>query len=175
MAAYDPTSPAPRPPRKLWKPELRDILEWYEENLCKADLVDPRGMRVRFAAERFPHLVKLLDPISKREVRRPQNVVEAIRSGVKGNADFGGYDTERAKTLPWIPLLVTEPSQILEVIEPTLWEKPGDTLIVKEFDKEGYRRKVLVCRKVGSGLLVPITSHPSDKKGFGKSYRQVWP
>jgi hypothetical protein len=172
---YDPKNPPPRPPHKLWKPQLKDILAWYEENLCELELFDPRGKMVKFSPERFPHLIKLMDAESGQEVRRPQNVIEAIRSGEKCNDDFGGFDDERAKTLPWIPIVVKEPSQILEVVEPTLWEKPGDTLIVKEFEKQGYRNKVLVCRRVGSGLLVPITSHPSDKKGFGKSYKKVWP
>jgi hypothetical protein len=175
MTNYVPTDPPPRPPAKLWKPDLRDILFRYEENLCNADLIDPRGMRVKFAPERFPHLIKLMDAASGQEVRKPQKEVEAIRNGLKGNADFGGYDIERAKTLPWILPLISEPSSILEVAEPTLWEKPGDTLIVKEFEKPGYRKKVLVCRRVASGLLVPITSHPLNKDRFGKSYKVVWP
>jgi hypothetical protein len=175
MSNYDPNSPPPRPPAKLWKPDLQDILEWYEQHLCGMDLFDPRGIRVRFAPERFPHLIKLLDASSGQEVRKPQKEVEAIRQGLKRNADFGGYDVERAKTLPWIPLVVAEPSSILEVAEPSLWAKPGDTLLVKEFEKHGYRKKVLVCRRVGSGLLVPITSHPLDKDRFGKSYKIVWP
>ncbi len=167
--------PAARPPQKLWKPQIADILAWYEENLCGVELYDPRGKRVRFSPERFPHFIKLLDSTTGFDVKRPQKEVEAIREGRKGNADYGGYDTERARTLPWIPSTVQEPSQIFEVSEPDLWGKVGDTLIVKEFDKPGYRRKILVCRSINEHLLVPITSHPSDKKNLGKAYKQVWP
>jgi len=173
--SYDPKSPPPRPPAKFWKPNLCDILEWYEENLCGADLFDPRGIRVRFAPERFPHMVKLMDATSGKEVTSPQKIVELIRLGKAGNAEFGGYDIERARTLPWILPVISEPTQILEVENPTLWTKPGDTLIIKEFEKSGYRRKVLVCRRVNSGLLVPITSHPLNKENAGKAYKVVWP
>lgn len=167
--------PASRPPQKLWKPQIEDILAWYEENLCGVVLYDPRGKRIKFSPERFPHFIKLLDRATGLDVRRPQEEVDAIRAGRKGNADYGGFDVERARTLPWIPSTIQAPSQILEVAEPSLWGKPGDTLIVKEFDKTGYRRKVLVCRTISEHLLVPITSHPSDKKSFGKTYKQVWP
>ena len=167
--------PASRPPQKLWKPQLKDILAWYEENLCGVVLYDPRGKQIKFAPERFPHFIKLLDSITRSDVKRSQKEVEAIRAGTKGNADYGGYDVERARTLTWIPSMIQEPSQILEVAEPELWAKVGDTLIVKEFDKVGYRRKILVCRTINEHLLVPITSHPSDKKSLGKAYKQIWP
>jgi hypothetical protein len=168
--------PPPQPPQKLWKHELCDILAWYEHNLCGVDLRDPRGKRVSFSSDRLPHLVKLLNKESGKEAKGAQKIVEAIRRGEKTNQDFGGYDAERAQTLTWIPLLIVEPTLILEVVERTIWEKPGDTLLVKEFNKHGYRHKVLVCRQVGDNLLVPITCHPRDhKKKFGKAYRVVWP
>jgi hypothetical protein len=175
MCKEHPVRPASRPPQQLWKTQIEDILAWYEENLCGVELYDPRGKRIKFSPERFPHFIKLLDPVTRKDVSRPQKEVEAIRLGKKGNADYGGYDGERARTLPWIPSIVQEPSQILEVAEPSFWGKPGDTLIVKEFVKWGYRRKILVCRTINENLLVPITSHPSDKKSLGKAYKVVWP
>jgi len=162
------------PPQKLWKHELADIFAWYQTNLCEAELYDPRGHRLIFAPERFPHMIKLLIKGSDREVNAPQDVVKAIQNGTRGNADFGGYDAERAQTLTWIPQIIQQPSMILEVTEKTLWEKPGDTLYVKEFEKRGYRHKILVCRTVGEARLAPVTSHPRKGDRFSPSYTIVW-
>jgi hypothetical protein len=164
-----------RPPQKLWMHELYDMLCWYENNLCAAQLVDPRGAQHMFSPERFPHMIKLLKFNSEKEVDNPQQVVMAIRNREKRNSDFGGYDTERAQTLPWIIPTILRPTAILEVVERTLWEKPGDTLYLKEFEKKGYRHKVLVCRTVGQLRYVPVTCHPRSDGRIGKAYRVIWP
>jgi hypothetical protein len=171
----NPQNPAdPAPPGRLWHQELCDLLGWYEENLCHADLIDPRGHRVIFSLERFPHCIKLLKNGSLDEVSKPQKVAIAIREGRAKNADFGGFDHERAETLTWIPEIIRSPTKILEVVERTIWEKPGDTLYVKRFNKRGYPYKVLVCRKVGNQLLAPVTSHPRDHDRYSKAYAVVW-
>jgi hypothetical protein len=163
-----------KPPNRLWKHQLPEMLAWYKENLCDVDLRDPRDNRLIFSLERFPHMIKLLRRGSDLEVERPQKVIRAIMEGTKSNGDFGGYDEERAQTLTWIPLIISEPSMILEVVEKTLWEKPGDTIYVKEFDKRGYRHKILVCRTVGTSRLAPITSHPRTDGKFSTAYKIVW-
>lgn len=176
MSSYDPKNAPPRPPQKLWSIDLCDILTWYENNLCSECLADPRGKEIFFSPERLPHLIHLLNPVSKKEVKGAQKEVEAIREGRKTNADYGGYDPERAQTLSWLPILIREPTQILQVAEQTLWEKPGDTILVKEFDKHGYRQKILVCRTVGANRLTVVTSYPRDhRKRFNKAYQKVWP
>jgi hypothetical protein len=169
----DPPQIVEAPPPRLWLHDLREMLAWYEQNLCNADLRDPRGHRVKFSPERFPHLIKLLRRASNKEVNEPQKVVNAIRTGTKCNADFGGYHTERFQGLSWMPCVISRPTKILEVV--TLFEKPGDTLYVKQFNKAGYKFKVLVCRRVGPSLLVPVTCHPRDHDRYGEGFRQVWP
>ncbi len=163
------------PPAKLWKHDLADILQWYEYNLCSQELIDPRGYRILFAPERFPHLIKLLKPGSEKEITEPQKHTNAIRCGNKCNADYGGYHAERAQTLTWIPAIILRPTMILEVTEKTIWEKPGDTVYVKEFDKKGYRHKLLVCRTLKHQRLAVVTSHPRDYFKIGKGYKIVWP
>jgi hypothetical protein len=172
--ANNPIKP-PKPPGRLWCTELSDLLRWYEENLCKAEIIDPRGHRVLFSLERFPHCIKLLKKDSLREVENPQKVALAIQEGRLKNSDFGGFDYERAQTLTWIPEIIRGPTKILEVVERTIWEKPGDTLYVKEFDKRGYKYKLAICRKAGKRLLVPVTSHPREHDRFSKAYAVVWP
>ncbi len=38
--------------------DMRDLLRWYQLNLCQAEITDPRGYRVRFLTENFVHLIK---------------------------------------------------------------------------------------------------------------------
>lgn len=168
------TIAVPKPPQRLWKHQLPELLDWYLRNLCEVELRDPRGKQLIFSPERFPHMIKLLRFGSTSEVNHPQKIVRAILEGTKSNPDFGGYDTERAQTLTWIPSIVREPSMILEVVEKTIWEKPGDTIFVKEFDKNGYRHKILVCRTAGNSRLAPITSHPRANSRFSSAYKIVW-
>ena len=163
-----------KPPSRLWHTELCDLLHWYEGNLCAPQLIDPRGCRVVFSLERFPHLIKLLRKDSSKEVLEPQKQASAIRDGSKRNCDFGGYNTDRAQTLAWIPPIILRPSMIVEVVERTIWEKPGDTLYLKQFDKPGYRYKVLVCRTVGEKRLAPVTCHPKENARLSKAYRITW-
>jgi hypothetical protein len=177
MASNPPGVPIERPPQRIWLHELRDILAWYEQNLCAVELRDPRGHIVRFSLERFPHFIKL-EPKAGKALRKAQKHVSEIKDGSKCNADFGGYSEERVQTLPWIIPIIARPTKILELAaQPLIGDKKaGDTLYVKEFQRAGpqYRFKVLVCRRVGKTLLVPITCHPRDHDRF-TNYRQVWP
>jgi hypothetical protein len=170
---------AERPPDRIWHHDLRAMLEWYEQNLCNVKLVDPRGHTVRFSIERFPHSIKLLRKNSTLEVNNPKKQALAIRAGAKTNADFGGYDTERVQTFPWVIPIIQRPTKIFELrAQPLIGpDKAGDTLYVKEFDPTGrkYKFKVLVCRRVGATLLVPVTCHPRDSDHYPAHYNQVWP
>jgi len=51
---------------------------------------------------------------------------------------------------------------------------PGEELYVKEFEKPGYRYKVLVCKRVGPRLLVPVSSFPRGKLKLLKE-NILWP
>jgi hypothetical protein len=162
------------PPGKIWLHDLREMLAWYCQNLCSVDLRDPRGHRVLFAPERFPHLIKLRQKDSSKGVNKPKKVVEQIRYGIKSNDDFGGYEAHRAQTLSWLPPIIQRPTAIIEVTRLFKEEKPGDTLYIKQFDKDGYKFKILVCRRVGESVLVPITCHPRTDNRFGEGYKIVW-
>lgn len=167
-------------PNRIWLHELSELLTWYEENLCAVGARDPRDHFVKFSPERFPHLIKLRRKGSTKEVKNPLKQVNAIRDKKKGNADFGGYECERAQTFPWILPAIQRPTKILELVAQSLIgdEKAGDVLYVKEFDntQRRYRFKIVVCRKVGPKLLVPVTCHPRDHARYPPTqYRQIWP
>lgn len=159
-----------KPVPKLQIYDLLDLLEWWESNLCGQQFIDPRGWEIRFSVERFPHFIKLLKE-SGRDVDRPQNEIEDIKKKIKSNGDYGGYQQERAATLSWLPQMIKRPTFIVE--NAGLF-RGGDTLYIKEFDKQGYKYKVLVCRTIKEGLLVPVTSHPKEKAKFAKD-KILWP
>jgi hypothetical protein len=177
MAANPLGAPLERPPQRIWLHDLREILAWYEQNLCAVELRDPQDHVVRFSLERFPHFIKL-EPKGGGELKKPRKQVEAIKSSTKSNADFGGYSADRVQTLPWVTAIIARPTKILELASQPLIgdKKAGDTLYVKEFQRIGpkYRFKVLVCKRISNTLLVPITCHPRDHDRF-TNYRQIWP
>ena len=161
---------AERPPPKLAISEPAELLEWFEENLCEPTLKDPRGHRVAFDIGRFPYMVKLLDKEGTK-LKKPMRAAAAIKRGELTRHDFGGMDAERAQTLSWIPATVLRPTFIAR--NNTL-SVPGDELYIKEFDKPGYRYKVLICKRMSGGLLVPVTSYPREKIGRLTDYL-LWP
>jgi hypothetical protein len=152
---------AESPPLKLQTFDLAELLAWYEQNLCACTLKDPRGHEVRFDTCRFAYMIKLRSKTGKK-VKKPSKTAEQIRARKLGNCDFGGFDAERAATLPWIPMIILRPTLIATNKNLLI---PGDELYVKELDKAGYRYKVLYCRRVSATLLVPVTSFPRSKIG----------
>ena len=167
-------------PERLWLHDLREILAWYEQNICAVEFRDPRGHQVKFSSDRFPHLIKLLQRGSDLEVVNPQKHVLAIKTGAKAYQDYGGYDEERVQTLSWTPAIILRPTRILELVAQPLVgpKKAGDTVYIKQFANTRcrYKFKILVCRRVGATLLVPVTCHPHEHDHYStKQYKQVWP
>lgn len=161
---------AERPPLKLQIHGLAGLLAWYEKNLCGCTLRDPRGHEVKFDIGRFAYMIKL-KTLSGKKVRKPSKIAERIKSGKMTNADFGGFDEERAATLSWIPSIILRPTFIATNKNLLI---PGDELYLKELDKSGYKYKVLYCKRVSDRLLVPVTSFPRSKIG-GLAGGILWP
>jgi hypothetical protein len=158
------------PPPKLLVSDLAELLTWYEENLCRVTLRDPRGHQVRFDISRFAYMIKLRSKEGKK-LAKPRRIAERIKKHELANQDLGGFDVERAQTLPWIPAIITRPTLIATNKNLLI---PGDELYVKEFEKRGYRYKVLYCKRVSESLLVPVTSFPRTRIGvLGQS--TLWP
>jgi hypothetical protein len=156
------------PPSKLLITDLAELLKWFEENLCGKCFRDPRGHEVRFDCSRFPYMIKLVNTHGQK-LNKPAKIVERIKAGKLGNADFGGYSVERAHTLCWIPATILRPTYIARNKSLVV---PGQELYVKEFEKRGYKYKVLHCIRVSDRLLVPVSSFPRSKLG---SLEIIWP
>jgi hypothetical protein len=149
------------PPARCPATALCDLLEVYE-GFGPQDIRDPRGHRILFTAlDRFPHLIDLKEADGKTDLRQPQREVERIKRGEKDNSHFGGYHALRAATLTWIPATVRFPTVI--AVRSFLLSRPGNELYYKHFDKFGGKMTVLVCRRVGPELLVPVTWYPIDR------------
>lgn len=149
------------PPARVISTDLRELLAFYD-GLCTDDIRDPRGHRVLLSPERFPHLIDLKEPNGRDDVRNPQKEVVKIRSGERSNSHFGGFQGERAETLSWIRATVEFPTMIV-VRSLIKGIHAGKELYYKEFDRFGGKLTLLVCRRVGPELLVPVTWFPKDR------------
>jgi len=157
-------------PARLLVHGLGELFRWYETNLCGRTLLDPRGHTVVFDPGRFPYLVKLRNQRGGK-VSKPLKVVNKIKCNQLSNEDFGGFDPERAQTLPWLIPMILRPTLIVANLHLYV---PGDESYIKEFDKEGYRYKTLVCRRISERPLVPVTSFPMSKLKLEKR-SVIWP
>jgi hypothetical protein len=168
-------------PARIWLHDLREMLKWYEDNLCGAEFTDPREDQVKFPIERFLHFIKLRQKGSLREITKDaQKHIEAIRSGTKTLADYHDYELYRVQTFPQLSATVLRPTKILELIaQPLLGPKrKGDTLYVKQFANVSLncRFKILVCRRVGPRLLNAIASHTHSFGEYpAREYKQIYP
>ncbi len=148
---------------------LQTVLEWYEINLCNADLRDPRGFRVRFKPEHFIHQIKLLNKYGK-EPKNRRLAIEEIRSG-KIRFVPGRYNAQRASEIPWAVELATKP----DCICPN-WQilGSGDENYVKNFGTETAPQwRVLVCKVIGQTRHFS-TLFPCDVRGKHLA-EKIWP
>jgi len=124
---------------------MREVLQWYEQNLCNNDLRDPRGYRVRFKCEHFVHHIKLTNKYGV-EPKNRKLVIEEIRAG-RLNFVSGRYSAQRASEIPWAIELATRPDYIC-----SNWQAlgTGDENYVKNFGTDlAPQWRVLVCKVVG--------------------------
>jgi hypothetical protein len=133
------------PLRLLPLDNIQDVLQWYENNLCKVELRDPRGHRVRFQVEHFIHLIKLTNKYGQ-EPKNRRLAIEEIRSG-KIQFVAGRFSEQRASEIPWAVELATQP----ECVCPN-WQAlgSGDENYVRNFGTESSPQwRVLVCKVIG--------------------------
>ena len=158
------------PPSRVYIFELKDLLAWYEANLCAKLFVDPRKDCVRFECERLPYLIKLCN-LDGSSLRKPKREIEHIRSGRKTRKDYGAPDPERASTLSWMESTITAPSMVVRNRHPNI---PGDEVYIKEFEKSGARFKEVVVLRFKT-VLVPVTSFLVNKPRIDGPDDVLWP
>lgn len=149
---------------------IYEVFEWYERNLCRVELRDPRGYRVRFKPERFVHLIQLKTKFGK-EPKNPRLAIEEIKSGkIQFAADR--FDPQRTAELSRAVEIATNPDYIC-----VNWQSlgRGDETFVKNFgtdDKPIFR--VLVCKVIGQTRHV-VTVFPRERMTPKELLGKVWP
>jgi hypothetical protein len=125
---------------------MRDLLQWYRNNLCAIELYDPRGYRVRFVPGNFIHLIKLTNKYGQ-EPRNAQMTLHDIESErVKFVAKR--FSEQRARELSWAQLLATRPDRICGN-----WQvlgTGGEAYVKNLGNAENSLYRVLICEVVGT-------------------------
>jgi hypothetical protein len=157
-------------PELLVLTRIQDTLGWYEQNLCRVRLIDPRGFRVRFLPENFIHLIQLKNKFGE-EPRNARLALEEIRSG-KIHFVAGRFDPQRTAELAWAARIATDPNRICGN-----WQVlgHGDEAYIKNFGTDAEPKyRVMVCRVVGTMRQV-ITIFPRERLGEKELQAQIWP
>ena len=144
---------------------MRDLLQWYRNNLCATELYDPRGYRVRFVPGNFIHLIKLTNKYGQ-EPRNAQMTLHDIeRERVKFVAKR--FSEQRARELSWAQLLATRPDRICGN-----WQAlgtGGEAYVKNLGTAENPLYRVLICEVVGT-VRQAITIFP--REGIGQKERK---
>src|SRR5260370_467017 len=156
------------PPRMLRGLSLVKLVAWYETNLANRDLFDPRGHQVVFDVSRFTYLIKICG-INGEKLAKPLEDAEKIRCGDRTEKHYGTYDSFRAETLSWLPVLVESPLSIQKNVS---FNIPADEVYVRRFQTKHFKYKVLYCQRMGEQLLVPVTSFRQHHQPKGEI---IWP
>lgn len=149
---------------------LAELLGWYDQNLCSAVLVDPRGYRVRFLRENFIHLIKLKTKFGDepKNARLALDEIERRRMQLKP----GRFDPKRATELPWAAEVARSPDMICRN-----WQVlgRGDEAYIKNFGSvEHPKFRVLVCEVFGT-LRQAVTVFPRERIGEAELGCRIWP
>lgn len=158
-------------PRLLKVGTLQELLKWYETNLCGAQLIDPRGYRVRFNLDDFIHLIQLKNKYGKEPKNRRLAIEEIKRGGMK--CETRRFDQQRAMELAWARQISTQPDCIC-----SNWQVlgSGNEMYIKDFGGAAHlpKYRVLVCKVRGTTRQV-VTLFPRERIGEKELRGQVWP
>jgi hypothetical protein len=158
------------PPDLLPLNSIREVLEWYEANLCRVEVRDPRGYRVRFKSENFIHLIQLKNKYGE-EPRNLRLALDEIRGG-KIQFVAGRFDPQRTAELSWATAMATNPDHICGN-----WQVlgRGDETYVKNFGTQDEPRfRVLVCRVIGQTRHI-VTIFPRERIVGKELLGKIWP
>ena len=176
-------------PPKLKVDEVTEHYHWYVDNLCKQQIFDPRGYRVRFFRTPFLRLLEVKNELGN-EPKNRHGTLEKIdagefhsRAGELGN----GFTTQarrtlasaipRTKELSWLKSIATAPDVICTDWRIPYWRGPKKDreAYIKNFgtvDHPLYR--LLICKVNGPNRDVIAAFH---RRPIGKSEleRQEYP
>lgn len=151
---------------------LLEIFNWYCQNLCGREIVDPRGCRVFFLDTDFVHLIKLTDKYGK-EPKNRRMTIEQIQSG-RIALNPNRIQIRRAQELSWARLIIEKPTMIVPNWQAMGRAIPGDAYI-KNFGTEAqpiYR--VLICGHAGKKRWA-VTIFPRERFADREIATVLWP
>jgi hypothetical protein len=158
-----------KPPESLAFTSLADLYEQFHTLLIGKEFRCPSGIPILIMPRHFFHLVKL----QKRgqtnfvlELEEP--LIRATQQGFGEHA----INEKRARTLSWIPEILSEPHEIWEYDV----KKTADEVFIREYDKPGSPfRAVLLLRD--QGQLMPVTCMTVRRTGIKehRKGRKLWP
>jgi hypothetical protein len=170
--AQVPSTSAESTPAVLPITTLLDLFNWYRQNLCGREILDPRGCRVSFLDTDFVHLIKLTDKYGK-EPKNRRMTVEQIQSG-RITLNPGRIQIRRAQELSWARQIIESPTIIVPNWQAMGRAIPGDAYI-KNFGTEGqpiYR--VLICGHAGKRRWA-VTIFPRERFADREIATVLWP
>jgi hypothetical protein len=151
---------------------LLGLFDWYRQNLCGREIVDPRGHRVSFLDTDFVHLIKLTDKYGK-EPKNRRMTIEQIQSG-RITLNPGRIQIRRAQELSWARPIIEAPTMIVPNWQAMGRAIPGDAYI-KNFGTEAqpiYR--VLICGHAGKKRWA-VTIFPRERFADREIAIKLWP
>ena len=164
--------PAPLP-KRLESGSPRAALAWFEENMVGQTFsFDIPGYGHREFTPKPGHIGKLVcgggkkadgTKIVKGRIAKANGNaalgMEMVRRGEISSADVEGWDSNRAKSLPLVPVVLREFDLGLHEVDPQ-----GNDIIIfaKKFTNRRGRSNIIVMKLVGDSLMGPISSHMSD-------------
>lgn len=149
---------------------IKELLDWYDLNLCNTVFVDPRGYRVRFLRENFIHLIQLRTSFGK----EPKNARIALEEIERGRIVLraGRFNPQRARELPSAGEIARRPDMICRN-----WQVlgRGNEAYVRNFGTEQCPRyRVLICEIAGT-VRQAVTVFPRERIGELDRRYQIWP
>jgi hypothetical protein len=151
---------------------LLDLFNWYRQNLCGKEIVDPRGYRVTFLDTDFVHLIKLTDKYGK-EPKNRRMTIEQIQSG-RITLNPSRIQIRRAQELSWARPIIESPTMIVPNWQAMGRAIPGDAYI-KNFGTDGQPiNRVLICGYSGKKRWA-VTIFPRERFADREIATIFWP
>jgi hypothetical protein len=158
-----------KPPESLAFTSLAELYQQFADLLVGKEFHCPRKIPIIVKSEHFFHLTKLQKGLqTKFDIAVEEPLIRATTEG------FGEYsiNEKRARTLSWIPEILTEPHEIWEYEA----KKTADEVFIREYVKSGSPfRAVLLIRE--ADYLKPVTCMTVRRTGIKEHRRgkKLWP
>jgi hypothetical protein len=158
-----------RPPESLVFTSLAELYEQFLALFVGKEFRCPRGIPIVITSHHFFHLVKL------RKGRQTKFTIDLEESSIQATKEgLGEYavNEKRARTLSWIPEILSEPHEIWEYEK----KKTADEVFIREYDKSGspFRTVLLLRDKDQLKLVTCMTVRRTGIKEHRRG-KKLWP